>query len=66
MKKKVVIIVKSRLDPGWSEWFDNLGIEHLGSDKTVIMGTLEDMAAFYGLMDKIKSLGLQLVSVKYY
>jgi len=64
--KKVEIIVKSRLDPGWSEWFDNLAIEHSGSDKTVIMGTLEDMAAFYGLMDKIKSMGLQLVSVKYY
>jgi len=64
--KKVEIIVKSRLDPGWSEWFDNLDIIHLGSNKTVIMGTLEDMAAFYGLLDKIKNLGLHLVSVKYY
>ena len=64
--KKVEIIVKSRLDPGWSEWFDNLDIIRLGSNKTVIMGTLEDMAAFYGLLDKIKNLGLHLVSVKYY
>jgi len=64
--KNVEIIVKSRLDPGWSEWFDNLDIIQLGSNKTVIMGTLEDMAAFYGLLDKIKNLGLHLVSVKYY
>ncbi len=64
--KQVEIIVKSKLDPGWSEWFDNLELKYHGSDKTVIMGTVEDMAAFYGLLDKIKSLGLQLVSVKYY
>ena len=64
--KQVKIIVKSRLDPVWSEWFDNLELKHLGSDKTVIMGTVEDMAAFFGLLDKVKSLGLQLVSVKYY
>ncbi len=64
--KKVEIIVQSRLDPGWSEWFGNLEINHLDSDKTFIMGTVEDMAAFYGLLDKIKNLGLQLVSVKYY
>ncbi len=64
--KQVEIIVKSKLDPGWSEWFDNLELKHLESDKTVIMGAVEDMAAFYGLLDKIKSLGLQLVSVKYY
>ena len=64
--KKIEIIVKSRLDQRWSEWFNNLDIIHLGSDKTAIMGTLEDMAAFYGLLDKIKSLGLHLVSVKYY
>ncbi len=64
--KQVEIIVKSKLNPGWSEWFDNLEINHLGRDKTVIMGTVEDMAAFYGLLNKIKSLGLQLVSVKYY
>ena len=64
--KQVEITVKSKLDPGWSEWFDNLEIRHPDSDKTVIMGTVEDMAAFYGLLEKIKSLGLQLVSVKYY
>lgn len=64
--KTVEIIVKSRLDPGWSEWFNNLDIKPLGSDNTVIMGTVEDMAAFYGLLDKIRNLGLHLVSVKYY
>lgn len=64
--KTVEIIVKSRLDPGWSEWLNNLDIKPLGSDKTVIMGTVEDMAAFYGLLDKIRNLGLHLVSVKYY
>jgi len=64
--KQVEIIVKSKLDPVWSEWFDNLELKHLGCDKTVIMGAVEDMAAFYGLLNKIKSLGLQLVSVKYY
>lgn len=60
------IIVKSRLDPGWSEWFNNLEISYSGSDRTVIRGTVEDMAAFYGVLDKVKGLGLQLVSVRYY
>ena len=64
--KTLEIIVKSRLDPGWSEWFNNLNITYVDNDKTVIMGSVEDVAAFYGLLDKVKILGLQIVSVRYY
>ena len=63
MRQQVEIRVKGRIDEHWSEWFDGLTITHSGQDETVLTGPIPDQAALYGLIAKIRNLGLSLRSV---
>ena len=60
MKQQVEILVKGRLDEQWSEWFDGLTIVHSGQDETVLTGPLPDQPALYGLITKLRDLGVSL------
>jgi hypothetical protein len=61
--QRVEIRVKGRIDEHWSDWFDDLTITH-ADDETVLTGTVADEAALYGLLAKLRDLGLPLVSVQ--
>ena len=63
MRQQVEIRVKGRIDEHWSEWFDGLTIAHSGQDETILTGPIPDQAALYGLIAKIRNLGLSLRSV---
>ncbi len=58
----VEIRVKGRIDERWSSWFEDLTITHT-DDETVLSGAVADQAALYGLLAKLRDLGLPLVSV---
>jgi hypothetical protein len=51
------------LDGRWSEWFDGLRIEHQGG-QTVMSGVLADQPALHGILDKVRDLGLSIISVR--
>jgi len=57
------IRVQGQLERRWEHWFDGLqlSIEH---DTTMFSGTLVDQAALYGVLLKIRDLGLPLLSVQ--
>jgi len=57
------IRVKGRIDEHWSDWFEDLTIEHTEEDETVLTGDVVDQAALYGLLAKLRDLGLPLISV---
>ena len=57
------IRVKENLSPEWAAWFDPLTIENRPSGETVLSGALPDQAALYGLLTKLRNLGLSLVSI---
>ncbi len=57
------IHVKGKIDPSWSDWFGELQIEETTGDETVLTGRLPDMAAVYGVISRLSSLVLPLVSV---
>lgn len=57
------IRVGSELTPEWSEWFDGLTILHEVEGETLITGQIEDQAVLFGLLKKIRNLGLPLISV---
>jgi hypothetical protein len=61
--QQVEIRVKGCIDRRWSEWLDGLTISHPNQDETVLTGPILDQAALYGLMSKLRDLGLSLLVV---
>jgi hypothetical protein len=57
------IRVKGRLDSYWSAWFDALTVTPEANGETTISGTVRDQAALYGVLAKVRDLGLPLLSV---
>ena len=59
------IRVKGHLDTRWATWFDGLAIAHGSDGTTMIHGPVADQAALHGLLQKIRDLGLPLISVNH-
>ena len=57
------IHVKGHLDPSWSDWFDGMTILHQDNGETLFVGTLADQAALYGILARVRDLGILLISV---
>ena len=56
------IAVRGRLTKRLGSAFDGLALEP-GSAQTVLVGEIRDQAHLYGVLDRIRDLGLELVSV---
>jgi hypothetical protein len=54
---------ESILHERWSGWFEGLRIEIVG-DTTVLSGSLPDLSALHGILDKVCDLGLTVISVR--
>ena len=57
------ITINCHLDKRRAEDFDGLTFELLPDGKTLIKGTLPDQAALYCILNKIRDMGLSLVTV---
>jgi hypothetical protein len=57
------IRLKGHLDPRWAAWFDGLSLTTKSDGTTVIHGLIADQAALHGLLQKVRDVGLPLVSV---
>jgi hypothetical protein len=57
------IRVRGHLDGHWSGWFDGLTLAHGEDGTTIIRGPVADQAALHGLLERIRDLGLPLLSV---
>jgi hypothetical protein len=57
------ITVKEYLEDSWSAWFDGLTITHAADGTTTLAGALRDQTALYGLLAKLRDLGLTLVAI---
>jgi hypothetical protein len=57
------IRVKSHLNSGWTDWFEGLTITLQDNGETLLTGPVVDQAALYGLLKKVRDLGMPLVSV---
>lgn len=63
--QRVEISVKSHLDENWSEWLEGFTLTHTEQDETVLTGAVKDQAALYGLMAKLRDLGVKLIAVNF-
>ncbi|MFH0879542.1 MAG: hypothetical protein V2A34_07490 [Lentisphaerota bacterium] len=61
--QKIEIHIKGYINQQWSEWFGGLTISHSDPDDTVLTGTVPDQAALYGIISRLRDLGLELASV---
>jgi hypothetical protein len=57
------IRIKGHLDKSWADWFDSMVIRHDPNGETVLDGPLPDQAALHGLLNRLRDLGVQLISV---
>lgn len=57
------IRIAGLLDSSWTEWFDGLAIIYIADDVTLLTGPLPDQPALHGVLNKIRDLGLTLLSV---
>jgi hypothetical protein len=51
------------LDPRWATWFDGMTPRQASDGTTVIRGPVADQAALHGLLQRVRDLGIPLVSV---
>ncbi len=58
------IRLKGHLGPQWTDWFDGLAITLEDGGDTLITGLVADQSALYGLLKKVRNLGMPLVSVQ--
>jgi hypothetical protein len=56
--------VQGVLEPRWSAWFEGLRVASDQAGQTTITGPVADQAALHGLLDKVRDLGLPLLSVR--
>ena len=57
------IRLKGHLAARWAAWFDGLSLRHESDGTTTIHGPIVDQAALHGVLQKVRDLGLPLVSV---
>jgi hypothetical protein len=58
------ITIQGHLHPRWSDWFENLTITQQPDGTTTLSGVLIGQAALYGLIIKLRDMGLLLLAVQ--
>ena len=57
------IRLKGHLGSEWTEWFGGMAVDLTEHGDTLLTGPVADQAALYGLLKKVRDLGMPLVSV---
>jgi hypothetical protein len=56
--------VAGHLDDHWSPWFGEFTLTHEDDGTTSLSGLVSDQAELYGLLTKVRDLGVTLISVE--
>ncbi|MBM3123045.1 MAG: hypothetical protein FJZ97_12810 [Chloroflexi bacterium] len=62
--QRVEIRIAGHLDEDWSKWLEGFTLGHTGNGETILTGEVEDQAALYGLIAKLRDLGVELAAVR--
>ena len=57
------IRLKGHLEDRWAAWLEGLRVTHESDGTTILVGQVVDQAALYGLLRKVRDLGLPLIAV---
>lgn len=57
------IRVEGHLGTRWAAWFDGLDVTTEDDGTTVLRGSIVDQAALHGLLQKLRDVGIPLISL---
>ena len=57
------IRLRGQLDACWTDWFGGMAVALTEDGDTLLTGPVVDQAALFGLLRKVRDLGLPLVSI---
>ncbi len=57
------IRLNGNLGTRWAAWFDGLAITNERDGTTVLRGSVVDQAALHGLLQKLRDVGIPLISL---
>lgn len=63
MSKIYEIRIEGQLDDRWQDWFDGWTVTREADRTTLLSGPVPDQPALYGILRRVRDLGLPLVSV---
>lgn len=58
------ITIQGHMNPRWAERFEGMKIRHEHDGTTTLIGDIPDQAALYGLIIKLRDMGLKLLAVR--
>ena len=58
------ICVQGHLDDRWADWVEGLAFTHEVDGTTTLTGPLADQAALHGVLNRMRDLGVPIVSVR--
>ena len=57
------IVLRGRLSERFESAFEGMALEH-GPNQTVLTGDVRDQAQLYGLLDRLRDFGIELLAVE--
>jgi len=61
--RRYEIRIKGHLDTRWAAWFEGMSLTHAADGTTALSGMVADQAALHGLLQKLRDLGVPLISI---
>jgi hypothetical protein len=59
------IRIEGHLDKKWAEWFEGFDFTYTETGDTLLTGCVSDQSALYGLIAKLRDLGVRLKTVNF-
>lgn len=61
--RRYEIRIKGHLNTRWAAWFEGMSLTHAADGTTTLSGMVADQAALHGLLQKLRDLGVPLISL---
>ena len=59
------IRIEGHLDKRWMDWLEGISFTHTSQNQTLLYGSVHDQTALFGLIMKLRDLGVTLVSLNF-
>ena len=60
----IEVHIKEQIKAEWSQWFKGFCVEKTENAGSTIRGQVQDQSALYGLLAKLRDLGLTLIDIR--